>query len=184
MVKEYHLSEKCLLLCACAETTLTDVCDRINDGSVTSSELSLIEKKKNHVLKLIGAVKDKDVAKSLEAATSEKGLIEMLRKSEMRVGEVLKQCEDAERRAQESEERVQQAERRARESEERVQQVLECVQQAERALKCVQQVETKAQELNIPVEQAEIRVEKEKEQNRARVRADEERLRKQQSDGT
>ncbi len=59
MVKEYHISEKCLRLCACAESTLSDVCDRISDGSVTPRELSLIEKKKNHVLKLIGAaIKD------------------------------------------------------------------------------------------------------------------------------
>ncbi len=45
------------------------MCDRISEGSVTPSELSLIEKKKNHVLKLIGAaIKDKDVAKHLEEA--------------------------------------------------------------------------------------------------------------------
>ncbi len=63
-----HLSEKCLLLCTCAESTLSDVCDRISDASVTLRELSLIEKKKNHVLKLIGAaIKDEDVAKHLEA---------------------------------------------------------------------------------------------------------------------
>ncbi len=67
MVKEYNLSEKCLLLCTCAESTLSDVCDRISDGSVTPSELSLIEKKKNHVLKLISAaIKNKDVTEALE----------------------------------------------------------------------------------------------------------------------
>ncbi len=64
-----HLTEKCLLLCACAESSLADVCDRISDGSVTPRELSLIEKKKNHVLKLIGAaIKNKDVAKHLREA--------------------------------------------------------------------------------------------------------------------
>ncbi len=69
MVKEYHLSEKCLLLCTCAESTLSDVCDRISDGSVTPRELSLIEEKKNHVLKLIVTIiKNKDVAKHLEEA--------------------------------------------------------------------------------------------------------------------
>ncbi len=67
MVKEYHIFNEFLVLCTCAESTLTDVCDRISDGSVTPSELSLIEKKKNNVLKLIGAAtKDKDVAKHLE----------------------------------------------------------------------------------------------------------------------
>ncbi len=69
MVKEYHLSDKCLLLCTCAESTLTDVCDRISDGSVTPRELSLIEKKKNHVLKLIdAAIENKGAAKCLEEA--------------------------------------------------------------------------------------------------------------------
>ncbi len=105
MVKEYHLSDKCLLLCTCAESTLTDVYNRISNGSVKSIELSLIKKKKNHVLKLIcAAIKDEDVAKRLEAATSEKGL--KLRKSEMKVGKVLEQCEDAERIAREYEEQV------------------------------------------------------------------------------
>ncbi len=85
MVKECHLSEKCLLLCTCAESTLTDVCDRISDGSVKSSELSLIEKKKNHVLKLIGAVKDEDVAKHLEEAL------------EIRLREHKRFCEEKER---------------------------------------------------------------------------------------
>ncbi len=140
MVKEYHLSEKCLLLCTCAESTLTDVCDRISDGSVTSSELSLIEKKKNHVLKLIGAVKDEDVAKRLETATSEKGLIEMLRKSEMKVGEVLEQCEDAERRARESEERVRQAERGVRELEERAQQAEGRAQEYEESVQSAERI--------------------------------------------
>ncbi len=65
MVKECHLSEKCLVLCTCAESTLTDVCDRISDGSVTPSELSQIEKKKNHIVKLIGtAIQDKDVVEA------------------------------------------------------------------------------------------------------------------------
>ena len=70
MAKECHLSEKCLLLCTCAESTLTDVCDRISNGSVTPRELSLIDKKKNHVLKLIvaAASENKDVAKRLEEA--------------------------------------------------------------------------------------------------------------------
>ena len=86
MVKEYHLSEKCLLLCTCAESTLSDVCDRISEGSVTSNELSLIEKKKNHVLKLIGAAtKDKDVAKHLEEAL------------EIRLREHKRFCEEKER---------------------------------------------------------------------------------------
>ena len=69
MVMECHLSDKCSLLCTCAESTLADVCDRISDGSVTLTELSLIEKEKNHVLKLIGAtIKDEDIAKHLEEA--------------------------------------------------------------------------------------------------------------------
>ncbi len=85
MVKEYHLSEKCLLLCTCAESTLSHVCDKISDGSVTPSELSLIEKKKNHVLKLIGAAtKDKDEAKRLEEAL------------EIRLREYIRFCEEKE----------------------------------------------------------------------------------------
>ncbi len=85
MVKEYDISDKCLLLCACAESTLSDVCDRISDGNVTPSELSLIEKKKNHALKLIGAAtKDKDVAKHLEEAL------------EMRLREHKRFCEEKE----------------------------------------------------------------------------------------
>ncbi len=69
MVKEYHLSEKCLVLCTCAESTLMAVCGRISDGSVTPGELSLVKKKKNHVLKLIdAAIEDKDVSKRLEEA--------------------------------------------------------------------------------------------------------------------
>ncbi len=68
MVKEYHLSQKCLLLCTCAERTLTDVCKKIRDGSVTLSELILIKKKKNYVLKLIsGSIKEKDVTRLEEA---------------------------------------------------------------------------------------------------------------------
>ncbi len=67
MVKECHLSDKCLLLCACAESTLTDVCDRISDGNITQRELSLIEKKKNHVLKLTDAAFENKDAR-LEAA--------------------------------------------------------------------------------------------------------------------
>ncbi len=70
MVEECHLfDECCLLLCTCAESTLTVVCDRIGDGNITPSELSLIEKEKNHVLKLIGAAtENKDGAKHLEEA--------------------------------------------------------------------------------------------------------------------
>ncbi len=67
MVKQYHLSDECSLLCTCAESTLTDVCDKISDGSVTPSELSQIVKRKNHVLKLIDAgIKNKDVVNQLE----------------------------------------------------------------------------------------------------------------------
>ncbi len=67
MVKEYHIFDEFLVLCICAESTLTDVCDRIRDGNIVPSELSLIEKKKNHVLKLIdAAITDKDVANKLE----------------------------------------------------------------------------------------------------------------------
>ncbi len=66
MVKECHLFNESLLR---AESALTDVCKRISDGNITPSELSLIEKKKKHILKLIGAaIMDKDVAKRLEEA--------------------------------------------------------------------------------------------------------------------
>ena len=62
MVKEYHISEKCLLLCACAESTLSDVCKKISDGNITPSVLSLVKKKKNHVMKLINvAIEDRNV---------------------------------------------------------------------------------------------------------------------------
>ncbi len=89
MVKEYHILDECLLLCTCAESTLSDMCDRISEGSVTSNELSLIEKKKNHVLKLIGAAtKDKDVAKHLEEAL------------EIRLREHKRFCEEKERLVQ------------------------------------------------------------------------------------
>ena len=71
MVKEYFLSEKCIVLCTCAESTLTSVCDKIGDGSVTPSELFLMEKKKNHILKLISSMtKGKDIEKNLEKSLS------------------------------------------------------------------------------------------------------------------
>ncbi len=43
------------------------MCDRINDGNITPRELSLIEKKKNHFLKMIdAAIENKGAAKCLE----------------------------------------------------------------------------------------------------------------------
>ena len=110
-----------------------------------------------------------------EATVTIEGLKDGLRESEMKVGEVLKQCEDAEGRAQESEE---QAERRARESEESVQQaerVLQAERRARESDERVLQAERLAREYE---EQAERRAREYEEQAERRARESDERVQK------
>ena len=63
---EHFLSEKSEVLCTCAETVLTEICDKAESGKITLNEILKLKQRKNHVELLINESYDKDKAETLK----------------------------------------------------------------------------------------------------------------------
>ena len=66
------LSEKSEILCTCAETALSEVCDKAESGEVTLIEILKLKQRKNHVKLLINESYDKDKAETLKQLLEER----------------------------------------------------------------------------------------------------------------
>lgn len=71
------LPEWCTFLCTCADSTLIDVCDRLQNGAITFKELQKITEKRDQMEKLCSAHVPQDDPRNTEQIVGLKKILQL-----------------------------------------------------------------------------------------------------------